>query len=181
MNDGVRKRFALLSMMAASVLVATSAGAAEVAKRRFDLEAGGGAFITLSADQAPMNDGWYIGGGGAMPLSERFDFECAVGTGRARDSVSNNHRNFVQGSGGVRFYLLGKATNPARLYWSVGGVALGNYRRDGGTDPALYTGPGVRLLAGDHSGLILRLPITYLPQHSEESIMIPSVSWFYQF
>ncbi len=178
MSYRVLAKSALLGMLATWGLLVTSD---EASARRFDVEVGGGAFITLANNQAPMNDGWYAGASGALPLSDRFDLECALGTGRARDSVSDNHRNFVQGSGGVRFYLLGKPAGRARLYWAVGGVGLSNYRRDGGADPALYTGPGVRLLAGESSGFILRLPVTYLPQHSEESIIIPSVSWFYQF
>jgi len=167
--------------VAALVMLVGICGAEEKPTRRFDLEVGGGAYISVSSNKAPLDDGWYFTPAAAIQLTERFDLELAIGVGQDHDRVSNNVRTFISSGGGVRAYLNGKSGDIARAFMSVGGTNLHNYRRGGGNAGAAYIGPGVRLMAGESSGLIIKAPFVILPDHTNESLFIPTVSWFYQF
>ena len=166
---------------AAFLLLSGTCLAEDKPVRRFDLEVGVGAYISVSNDKAPLEDGWYVSPSAAIQLTERFDLELAIGIGQDHDRVTNHVRTFVSSGGGVRTYLNGTAKDVARAFFSVGGTNLHDYRRGGGNAGAVYVGPGVRLLAGETSGFLVKAPFVILPDHTDESLFVPTVSWFYQF
>jgi len=183
-------RHPTISFLGAALLAMLLVGSAVAAEKKeelvptIDFEGGFGAFISLgSASKAPLEDGWHGRVGAAFHITDRLDAELGLGVGQAdRNQDGGSNRTFVNGHGGLRYYVLGvEALARSRMYLMLGGSAIENYASSGNTKGTVYLGPGVRLRAGDRSGLNIRLPFYLTPYDIDESLVIPTVNIFYSF
>jgi hypothetical protein len=157
-------------------------------KRHLDVEAGVGVHFALEND-VPVDDDVYAVIGLAAPISDHFDaeFQGAYFSGsqneRLRDPLTDPEEDESIDGGhfntGVRWYPQGPDAS-ARFYLAAGASVLFDYREDNET-LAANVGPGLRLRAGDRSGMLLRVPVMIMLEEEADPIMVPTFNLFYQF
>jgi len=164
--------------------------------RHVDVEVGVGAHIAIKHD-APLDDDVYADIGLAAPITDHFDAEARAGYlsggrnegggGRPQGDSKNAWLLDV----GARYYPLSSPDAPVRFFIFADAVAMIDYHHGDDCALGMSVGPGVRMRAGKQSGLLVRLPFTFDVEHDSpdipdknsgrESIILPSLSYFYQF
>jgi len=81
----------------------------------------------------------------------------------------------------VRYYLVGEADAVTRFFFSTGPSMLSEYRRGDPTTAAWSLGPGFRLMIGEHSGLVARIPVAVMLTGDPEPLLLPTLNYMYQF
>jgi hypothetical protein len=97
---------------------------------------------------------------------------------------------------GARWYPLSAPDAAVRAYLATGPVMMIDYHDNDELALGWNVGPGVRLRAGKRSGLLIRMPIVFdvehdsnsvrdttlgTHKHGREAIIMPSLSYFFQF
>jgi len=178
--------------LAAAVLLL--AGVPETAwARHVDVEAGVGVMFFLEEDQ-PVNDDIYYGIGAAVHLLDQLDLEVsfARGEGNTNPKVTQEDidagtipqkefRAIYHGMLGFRLYPFQAPDKAARFYLAAGGSVMRGLQGDHDVNPGFYFGPGVRLRAGEHSGFTIKLPVVVSTEGDTDSMLIPSLNFFYEF
>ena len=194
----------------AALLITTFCAAGAVADdkptdhlgKRLDIELGGLAMINLGSEN-PIDTGYWLQFGGAYHLTDDLAVEAHGGWGQGEaiyrtspTSRFETDQTIWSGSAGLRWYLLGKRGGPARFYTSVGGGVLFGYLDDSPafdpTNPGafdfeqkttgyLYFTPGVRLQAGNRSGLFIRMPFNITVEDIDQSFIAPQIGAFVSF
>jgi hypothetical protein len=169
----------------------TSAPAQEKPKhvRHVDIEAGVGVHFALEND-VPIDDDVYAVLGLAAPITDHFDAElqAAYFSGseneRLRDPLTDPEEDdSLDGwhlNAGFRWYPVSSPDSAARFYLAAGTSVLFDYRQ-GDETLAANVGPGLRLRAGDRSGMLIRIPVLIMLESEADPIMVPTFNLFYQF
>jgi hypothetical protein len=178
-------------LAAAALLLAGVPGNAWA--RRVDVEAGVGAMFFLEEDQ-PVNDDVYYGVGAAIQLLDQLDLEFSAARGEGNvnpkitqadvDAGTIPHKEFraiYHGMFGLRLYPFQGPDKTARFYLAAGGSIMSGLQGDGVENWGFYVGPGARLRAGDHSGFTIKLPMVVSVEGDTDSMLIPSLNFFYEF
>jgi len=180
---------------AASLFVLASAAGAQdkpaaPAKpvRHLDLEVGAGVHWG-TAKNTPLEDDFYANVGLALPVMDKLDGEFQIGYYTGNDN--NRHddpgepksdaRSGAYLNLGLRYYVVGAADAPTRFFFSTGPSMLTEYRRGDTVTPAWSLGPGFRILIGQHSGFVARVPVAIMLDGDPEPLLLPTLNYFYQF
>ncbi len=153
---------------------------AQAEARRLDVGIGAGALIGVE-ENLPVRDNYYAGVFAAMPLADKVDLELAGARSDGRDTADGSFREIYHVTAGIRLYPKTTPDSAARVYLAVGGSAFFDLKRDDDTTLGVYLGPGVRLRAGKQSGLDVRAPLVLSGEGATNPVLLPTLSWFYQF
>ena len=171
-------RTLVLSAIVVTVLSLTSQDAMA---RRADAEFGVGIIVGLEAtSNQPINEGIAYGAGLAFELNEDLDLEFAFTRARGRDPGDDSLRNAYFTNLGLRWYPFAKHGVQARFFLGFGGARVTGLEAST-TVNAWYLAPGVRIQAGEKSGLIVRIPMVFAAEGDTNSVVLPGLSWFIEF
>ncbi len=152
----------------------------QVEARRFDVGFGGGALFTVE-EGLPLEDNYYAGLFSAVRLGDNLDLELGVARSEGRDTMDGSFRSIYHVTSGLRLYPKTKPDRTVRFYLSAGGSLFFDLKRDDDATFGLYLGPGLRMKAGEHSGLDFRAPLVFSAEGDTNSVLLPTLSWFYEF
>jgi hypothetical protein len=186
---------ALLSAIVTALVLMSAAGAwaqptpkKELPVRHVDVEAGIGVHFALEND-GPVDDDVYAPLGLAIPVTDHVDgeFQAAYWSGSQnprRLAPGDDPQSSLDGwhfNAGFRYYPGSKPDSTARFYLAAGTSLLLDWNEKDDWTVAANLGPGVRMRAGDRSGLLLRVPVLLMMEGDINPVMIPSLSYFFQF
>jgi len=146
--------------------------------RTADLEVGIGAVLPIE-DKAPIDAGPNYVLSTAIELSKSIDLELGGAMGRVRDSSTKNLEDVYQVTGGFRINASGEPGDTTRFFISLGGGYFNNFP-PGDDGAVLYAGPGFRVQAGEHSGIVLRLSVVRRASSgADTTLLLPALQWFH--
>ncbi|RMF21320.1 MAG: hypothetical protein D6760_09780 [Deltaproteobacteria bacterium] len=169
-----------------SVLVTLAAAAALMAMalpahaRNFDIGLGGGGLFGIE-ENLPVKDNYYAGIFSAIRLRDQFDAELSAARSEGIDTADGSFREIYHATAGFRFYPMTAPDRATRFYVAFGASVFFDLKRNDDSTLGAYLGPGFRLKAGEHSGIDLRAPLVFSGEGATNTVILPTVSWFYEF
>lgn len=167
-----------------AVQAAESGGEHSALGRRVDVEAGVGFLWGLSND-VHVNDNITFGAALAVSLSDRLDLE--LGFQRADTHIRADATNFPRESQSVEYFKTALRLYPttapdARVRpYIVAGVARYSGLDPGDSSYGFLIGPGIRLRAGDHTGVVISAPFITATSGDTKPVMMPNFNFFWSF
>jgi len=174
-------------LIATLILGGTGTALAEEAEddggRRVDLEIGASFILGIEHDTT-IDDTWGVEVASAIELNRRLDLEIMAGWGPGEDpdqSGTENNVDLYNAGGGFRWYPTTEPGDGIRPYLNIG-VRYFNELKGEDTSPAgVYLGPGLRMELGESSGVVVKLPLWFSIRGQTDTLMMPTLSWFYSF
>ncbi|GEM_PF-2575786 len=152
--------------------------------RRVDVELGGGFLWGLSND-VHVNDNITYGAAVAIALSHRLDLE--LGFQRTDTHIRSDAASFPDESQSVeyfktalRLYPSTKPDDRVRPY-IVSGITHYSGLDPGDSGYGFLLGPGIRIRAGEHSGVVLSAPFVMATSGDTKPLMLPNLNFFWSF
>ena len=169
-----------------SILVTLAAVASVLAvglpaqARNFDIGFGGGGLFGIE-ENLPVKDNYYAGIFSAIRLRDQLDAELGAARSEGLDTADGSFREIYHATAGLRYYPMTAPDRATRFYVAFGGSVFFDLKRDDDSTLGVYLGPGVRLKAGEHSGLDFRAPLVFSGEGATNTVILPTLSWFYEF
>lgn len=196
-SRGLTKKF--IGLFTASALLCVFATTAFAKKeeetpfdRNLDVEIGGGLVLGIENDTT-IDDTYLVQMHFVIPIHNKLDLELgggyidgedpdAVGVATSPDDPGrdNEYDNWFAG-GGVRWYPNSNAEDRVRFYLMLGFQFIDDLKGPDTNPDGWYLGPGLRMRAGDNSGVTLKLPLWFSHEGQTNTLLMPSVNFFYQF
>lgn len=161
--------------------------AAEDKGRRIDIEIGASFILGIEHDTT-IDDTWGVELATAIELNRKLDFEAMVGWGPGEDpdktgpnAGGEENYDLYNAGGGFRWYPMTEPGAGIRPYLNIG-VRYFNELKGDDTSPAgVYLGPGIRMELGESSGVVVKAPLWFSISGQTDTLMLPTISWFYSF
>jgi hypothetical protein len=160
------------------------------ARRHIDVDVGVGAHVGIKND-APIDDDVLARFGVAAPIASFVDGELQATylSGSDNDDDDDptnprpdNHRDSRWlFDAGARWYPIPHPDATARFFVQTSLSFMLNYYERDDFALGMTIGPGVRLRAGQNSGLVVRAPIVFGVENDSDAMILPSLSYFWQF
>jgi hypothetical protein len=168
--------------------VGVAAAAADEAKaddghRNVDLEFGGG-FVLGIEDDTTIDDTYMFAINATIELNDPLDFEFGAGyaPGESPDSSETNRKHDLwMFGGGFRWYFMGTRETGIRPYLMLGYNMINELKGEGTEPTGWYYGPGLRMMLGESSGLTLKVPLWTSHDGQSDTLLMPSLYYFYSF
>ncbi len=146
--------------------------------RRVDVEIGGGAAITVDSDlDDVVENGGQVVLAAAVELGQRWDLEILTGWAGLDDETDGSSEDVYQAGIGLRHYLNADPEKTGRFFVSGGYAYFDGFLPDDDSN-MFYIGPGVRLLAGERSGIVAKGTF-YIRSNDGDSLLMPTIAFFY--
>jgi hypothetical protein len=181
----------LIVGLLAATLVAGSVGIAsadeEAAEkkegRRVDLEIGAGFLLGIEEDTT-IDDTWYTTIDVAIELNDSIDLELGAGWGPGEDPdgvPADDNYDLYHFGGGFRWYPNSEPDDIVRFYLNAGVQAFNELKGDDTLPAGVRFGPGFRIRLGEQSGVLMKLPLWVSISGQTDTLLMPTLSWFYSF
>jgi len=178
---------ALLLVLASAAGAQTTQAAPPKPTRHVDVEAGAGVHFGTSKG-TPIDDDFYANIGLAKPFTNRVDGEFQFGYWTAGDYDGDDNPGDNEGGrtgcylyAGARLYFNADPSAVTRVYFAAGPSMITNFKDDGGVTPSVSLGPGIRLLIGTYSGIVVRVPVEIMVKGDPYPLLLPTINYMYQF
>ena len=175
-----------VTLVAGSVGIASAEEAAEAPEkkgRRVDFEIGTGFMLGIEEDTT-IDDTWQVSVDAAIELNDKIDFEFGAGWGPGEDPdgvPTDNNVDLYNFAGGFRWYPNSEPDDIIRFYLNAGVQVIYDLKGESSSPAGVRFGPGFRMRLGETSGVLLKLPLWVSISGQTDTLLMPSLSWFYSF
>ena len=155
----------------------------EMKPRGVDLEIGTGFVLGIESDTT-IDDTFHIAIAGAFALNDSVDLEFGVQWAPAEDPDqlgTEDNADLYNLGAGFRWYPNSTPEDRVRFYLNTGLSVFFNLKGEGSQPLGAYFGPGFRMQLGESSGVLLKLPVWVSINGQTNTLLMPTLSWFYSF
>jgi len=174
---------ATLVMGGVGIASADDEAAAAKEGRRVDFELGTG-FVLGIEDDTTIDDTWQALVGVAIELNDSLDLELGAGWGPGEDpdsSGTEDNYDLYSVGGGFRWYPNSEPDDIIRFYLNAGVRVQFDLKGEDSSPAGVRFGPGFRMRLGEQSGILMKLPLWVSISGQTDTLLMPSLHWFYSF